>query len=77
MANDGKIRVTEVTVSYGRTVNLGEFNSLRVECTLKAEINQAEGPMETNHNTVADWLREECRNQCKKEADRLLEGNVR
>lgn len=38
------MRVVSVTVTYARTFNLGEYNSMRLECSLSAEIDEDEDP---------------------------------
>lgn len=32
------MRVTKITLSLGRTINTGNFNSIRVDCTLEAVV---------------------------------------
>lgn len=36
------MRVSTVSVSYGRTVNLGNFNSLRYDATVEVQIDEGE-----------------------------------
>jgi hypothetical protein len=38
------MRVVSVTVTYARTFNLGDYNSMRLECDLAAEVDEDEDP---------------------------------
>lgn len=64
--NQMKLQITEVTVGYGRTINLENFNSMRIDCTLTATIESGQ-----DHQEAAEYLRSECRRQCQLEAERL------
>lgn len=36
------MRLKEVNVSYARTINLGDFNSAKIECSMSAEIDEGD-----------------------------------
>jgi len=61
--------VKQIAVSYGRTINLGNFNSARLECTMTADLEDAE-----NTNEAALELWEQARDQVKGQCERLLEA---
>ncbi len=49
----------EITVSVGRTINLGNFESLRVDMSATATVD-GDAPEEVEHN-LTDWLQGRCR----------------
>lgn len=62
------MNVTTVTVSYGLTVNLGDYSNVRPEVSLTAEL----GPRESADDILADLL-QEARMQVEYVADEALE----
>lgn len=60
------MKITECSVSYGRTINLGNFNSLRAECTLTAIVEEGD-----TQEGVCEELREKAREQVRLEVERL------
>lgn len=58
------MRIKEVSVSYGRTKNLGNYESLRIDVQLTAEIEPGEPSQE---------LIEDLQAMVKKKAEEMLE----
>lgn len=48
--------IREITVSVGRTVNLGNFESLRCDVSATATIAEGDEADEVRHQ-IGDWLR--------------------
>jgi hypothetical protein len=38
------MRIISINVTYARTFNLGEYNSMRLECALSADLDEDEDP---------------------------------
>jgi hypothetical protein len=36
------MRIISINVTYARTFNLGEYNSMRLECALSADLDEGE-----------------------------------
>lgn len=64
------MNITKINVSYGRTFNLGNFNSLRSECQMEAEVGEYE-----NTEKAVEALQEECREHVRREWQRFCEEN--
>lgn len=60
-------QITKITVGFGYTKNMGNFESLRVDCSLEAEID----PMTNDVYEELDKLRADAREQVRKELNRL------
>jgi len=56
------VRVTKISLRYGRTVNLGNFESVKVECEIEAEIEEGDDPASARkvlHEQVKADVREQ------------------
>lgn len=60
-------QITKITVGFGYTKNMGNFESLRVDCSLEAAID----PVTDDVYKELDKLRADAREQVRKELDRL------
>ena len=60
-------QITKITVGFGYTKNMGNFESLRVDCSLEATID----PMTDDVYEELNRLRADAREQVRKELDRL------
>lgn len=50
----------EIQVSVGRTINLGNFESLRVDVSATSTLAPGDDP-ETMRATISDWLKDQVR----------------
>lgn len=60
-------QITKITVGFGYTKNMGNFESLRVDCSLEATID----PATDDVYDELERLRADAREQVRKELDRL------
>ena len=60
------MRLTTVSATYGRKINLGDFNSAHVEISLWAELEEGD-----DEATAAEALRQMARNQVALEMARV------
>lgn len=60
-------QITKITVGFGYTKNMGNFESLRVDCSLEATID----PVTDDVYEELDKLRADAREQVRKELNRL------
>ncbi len=60
-------QITKITVGFGYTKNKGNFESLRVDCSLEATID----PVTDDVYEELDKLRADAREQVRKELNRL------
>lgn len=51
------MKITEITVSVGKTINTGNFNSYRAEFALTAELGPDDEPDECQRKLYADIKR--------------------
>jgi len=65
------MRVNTVSVSYGRKFNLGDYNSLALEVTLWADLEEGD-----DAQTVVNSLQEQARESVKREYGRLPKKTV-
>lgn len=63
-------QITKITVGFGYTKNMGNFESLRVDCSLDATID----PVTDDIYEELEKLRANAREQVRKELDRLNGG---
>lgn len=63
------MKVKQISVSYGRTINLGNFESARFDCSMTADLEDVE-----NTNEAALELWEQARDQVKGQVEHLLEA---
>ena len=63
-------QITKITVGFGYTKNMGNFESLRVDCSLEATID----PVTDDVYEELEKLRTDAREQVRKELDRLNGG---
>lgn len=63
-------QITKITVAFGFTKNMGNFESLRVDCSLEATID----PVTDDVYEELEKLRADAREQIRKELDRLNGG---
>ncbi len=61
------MQIIQVKVTFGFTKNMGNFESLRVDCSLEATID----PVTDDIYEELDKLRADAREQVRKELDRL------
>lgn len=52
--------IREVSVSVGRTVNVGNFESLRVDVSATATVGEFDDPAALR-SQLSDWLKMQCR----------------
>ena len=52
--------IREIAVSVGRTVNLGNFESLRIDVSATATVGDGDDP-ESLRSQLSDWLKVQCR----------------
>jgi hypothetical protein len=56
------VRVTKISLRYGRTCNLGNFESVKVECEIEAELEEGDDQVairKTLHEQVKADVREQ------------------
>lgn len=63
------MKIKEIHVSYSRTFNLGNYENVKIEAGLVAEIEE-----DDNLQTVFEGLRQEARLQVATEYERLEAG---
>lgn len=63
------MKIKQIHVSYSRTFNLGNYENVKIEAGLEAEITP-----EDDIQTTFEMLRQEARLQVKTEYDRLEAG---
>lgn len=51
------MRIREITVSYSRTFNLGDYNSARFECAITAELDDDDNDNEGEQEVLEDLRR--------------------
>lgn len=51
------MRIKEIEITVGRTVNLGNFNSARVEFSATAELDSDEDPTQAQRDLYSDLRR--------------------
>lgn len=51
------MQLKTVSVTYGRKINLGDYNSATVDCTLWADLDEGEAPRHLPNHTKGqdDW----------------------
>lgn len=63
------MKITKITATYGRVFNLGNFNNVRIETTLEAEIEEGDAV-----DACFEELRSQAREQVAMEYDRIAEA---
>lgn len=66
-------QITKITVGFGYTANLGNFQSARVDCTLEATIDPA---IDDVYNEILK-LQEDARDQVRREVEFVIEETFR
>ena len=64
------MQIRKVTASYGRTINLGDFNSLRLDATFEADVEPGEDPLDAINHLFA-----EARAEVKRQALSIVQQN--
>lgn len=68
------MRITTMTVTYGRRINLGDFNNAHVEQTVSAELEDGDDPLECSAQ-LFDMARDQVKARIlplvKKQADEV------
>lgn len=62
-------QITKITVGFGYTANLGNFQSARVDCTLEATIDPT---IDDVYNEILK-LQEDARDQVRREVELVIE----
>lgn len=62
-------QITKITVGFGYTANLGNFQSARVDCTLEATIDPA---IDDVYSEILK-LQEDARDQVRREVELVIE----
>lgn len=65
-------QITKINISFGYTENMGNFESMRVDCSLEAEID----PMIDDVYEELGKLRADAREQVRKEFEQLINGGT-
>lgn len=61
--------ITQISISYRRTINLGNYESASFECTMTGDLETNDEPEQ-----VAEDLRDRAREQVRLEVQRLTEA---
>lgn len=64
------MKIIKITATYGRVFNLGNYNNVRIEASLEAEIEENDSV-----DSCFEELRAEARNQVATEYDRIAEAD--
>lgn len=64
------MKYTTVVITYGRKINLGNYNNANLEMTLGAELDEGD-----NQRAVMDALWEEAKASVKAQLSHLLEAS--
>ena len=63
------VKVTKITVSYGRTINLGNYESLRLEYGMECDVDVGINPAEVLDEARV-YLRDRLKKGARDEIDR-------
>lgn len=63
------MKITTITITYGRKINLGNYNNANLEVTLGAELDEGD-----DHNEAMSFLWEEAKSSAKAQVAHLVEA---
>ncbi len=64
------MQITKITVAFGSTVNLGNYNSARFDVALEAQLEAGDDPL-----LVAQQLHEQAREEARRQALPVIRRN--
>ena len=62
---------TRVRVSVGKTINMGNYESMRVDVAVEREI-----PAGTDYRATAKQLGQQCEQLCNQETQRMVKAHI-
>lgn len=63
------MKITTITITYGRKINLGNYNNANLEVTLGTELDEGD-----DQRAVMDYLWEEAKASAKAQVAHLVEA---